>query len=441
MRSRSCTVRLSLSRSPRLLSSSSSSSLSLLSLLLLLLLSLGLDQLPLRFLLRQPFLLSLERSGVGLTLVLLAVAFLLLFLLDALYARVDGERDVDEGTRACVVILLPAGALGLVLFLGVSLVVSAGNWGKQSQTRLRPVASAKNKCNEPITALIHLLVEVFKAPPRIKVVPEVVEALDFRLRSIRPTKERDRRRLREPRLPCEHRLEVLEERGVGVSVLLDLLDRLGGVKVILKSLVVGIDGIELAALFGVGEDLERFLDALEELVVVRVSRVCFFVGVVLEPPFCGLGNCVRDIREGDTRILERTSYPDLVSVRLVTELGESKDSIVVLTLTQWIIGLSVIRHLMTDYFGIRSHLPLFGIARQKLGRLFLLADAQIVLRIGSKRSSPLFSKFVGLALVIIVSALLDYSSSMGEVRRTDGMESASAGGYFSRMVNRAHEID
>lgn len=69
-------------------------------------------------------------------------------------------------------------------------------------------------------------------------------------------------------------------------------------------------------LFGVGEDLESFLDALEERIVIGVAgEAGLFIGVVLEDLFT----------VGDA---------DLVLSSFVSQFGEAEDGVVVLFLEE-----------------------------------------------------------------------------------------------------------
>lgn len=117
----------------------------------------------------------------------------------------------------------------------------------------------------PVAALVDLLVEVLKAAPAVKVVPEVVERLDGLLAVPVRAEHRHGLHSAEARLALEHGPELLEEVRVRVARRLHLFL---GRHVRLEVLVVRVDGIELTALLGVREDLHRLLDALEEGVVV-----------------------------------------------------------------------------------------------------------------------------------------------------------------------------
>lgn len=131
-----------------------------------------------------------------------------------------------------------------------------------------------------VATLVDLLVEVFKASPAIEVVPKVVEAFDFLLGRVEFSKLRHRLLPAETGFPLKHRRELLEEERLGILGVLELTSSgcLG-----LEVFIVGVDGIELAATFGISEDLHRLLNAFEEAIVVGISDgTSFFVGMVLQ---------------------------------------------------------------------------------------------------------------------------------------------------------------
>lgn len=78
----------------------------------------------------------------------------------------------------------------------------------------------------------------------------------------------------------------------------------------------------------------------------------------------------------------------------------------------------------------QTHLPFLCIARQKGWRFLLVADTKVILDVSSRCSSLQFRQFIRLALVIIMSTLLNYSSGMGKVSRAYGLKGASSGGYL-----------
>jgi hypothetical protein len=116
-----------------------------------------------------------------------------------------------------------------------------------------------------------ILVKVLESSPRVKVVPEVVEVLDVLAGAVLVAELGDGLGLAEAALG----LEDVAPEFVEVALLGLLLARgldLGGL----------VDGIELAALDGVAEDLVGALDALEEVVVFVTAGGGSLVGVVLE---------------------------------------------------------------------------------------------------------------------------------------------------------------
>lgn len=124
--------------------------------------------------------------------------------------------------------------------------------------------------NARISTFRRILVLVLERPPRIHVVPEVVEALDFGPRSFGTTKSRNGLSLRESRFTVEHGgpeiVEVLRGRFAGRGELVG--DR-------------GVDGIELTTSVEFREGFHCFRDTFEEGIVVRVSSGrSLLVGVV-----------------------------------------------------------------------------------------------------------------------------------------------------------------
>ena len=121
----------------------------------------------------------------------------------------------------------------------------------------------RNAEHSLIASLVHLLVKIFEAPPAVEVVPEVVEALDRLLGVVVRAEHRNGLFLAEACLALEDVPESLEEGLLGVLRLGDL--GCGRNIIFVES---GVDGVELTAPLGVGEDLERLLDTLEERIVV-----------------------------------------------------------------------------------------------------------------------------------------------------------------------------
>ena len=132
----------------------------------------------------------------------------------------------------------------------------------------------------PIATLVDLLIQIFEAPPTIKVVPKVIEAFNLLLTIVILAKERYGLRLAESCLTFEHGSKLFEKVRIGVFLGFDLL--FGG-DVFFEGFVVRIDRVKLTATFGVSEDFHGFLDAFEECIVVGLaSGSGFFVGVVFE---------------------------------------------------------------------------------------------------------------------------------------------------------------
>ena len=139
----------------------------------------------------------------------------------------------------------------------------------------------RNAEHSLIASLVHLLVKIFEAPPAVEVVPEVVEALDSLLRVVVRAKHWNRLLLAEARLALENVPESLEKGLLWVPRLGDL--RRGRNIILIERRV---NGIELTAPLGVGEDLERLLDALKERIVVGIAHSArFLVRVVLKNLF------------------------------------------------------------------------------------------------------------------------------------------------------------
>lgn len=154
-----------------------------------------------------------------------------------------------------------------------------------------------------VTALAvvgNVLVEVLESAPAVKVVPEVVKLLDLLLGRLGAAKRGDGVVLGEAALGLEDLAPEL------VVVALGLLG--GGLDIGLL-----VDGVVLATLGGVEEDIGGLLDALEELVVLGLTRGGLLVGVVLED-------------------LLAVSLLDLLLGGLPAVLGETKDLVVVLGL-------------------------------------------------------------------------------------------------------------
>lgn len=188
-----------------------------------------------------------ESGGLGLSfqslLVLLGV-FLLLELLDTL---VETETLVDHLAQTLVVLGLSLLAGVVVLTFDVTLLVTV------------------------LVVIGDILIEVLEGSPAVEVVPEVVEVLDVFAGAVLVTELGDGLGLAETTLGLEDVAPKLVEVALLGLLLAWGLD-LGGL----------INGIELATLDGVAEDLVGSLDALEEVVVLVTASSGSLVGVVLE---------------------------------------------------------------------------------------------------------------------------------------------------------------
>ena len=74
-----------------------------------------------------------------------------------------------------------------------------------------PSRASEGRVYVRIASLVNLLIQPLETPPRIKVVPEIVEALDLLLGRIDVSKPRDRLDLGETGVEIEHMGEGLEE--------------------------------------------------------------------------------------------------------------------------------------------------------------------------------------------------------------------------------------
>jgi hypothetical protein len=158
-----------------------------------------------------------------------------------------------------------------------------------------------------VTVLIvigDILVEVLEGAPAVKVVPEVVELLDVLLAGVGVAEGRDGVVLGEASLG----LEDLAPELVEVALLELLLG--GGV-----DLGLLVDGVVLATLGGVEEDLGGLLDALEELVVLGAALGSLLIRVVLQD-------------------LLAVGLLDLLLGGLVAVLGQAENLVVILGLRE-----------------------------------------------------------------------------------------------------------
>jgi hypothetical protein len=119
-----------------------------------------------------------------------------------------------------------------------------------------------------IAPLIYLLIQILKATPTIEIVPKVVELLHGLLRRVH------RAQLRYGLLLAKSCLTDEDGREQGEEFVWLFVDGLFGRR--LRGHVGGfevdemlVDGVVLPPALRVGEDLEGFLDAFEEGVVVR----------------------------------------------------------------------------------------------------------------------------------------------------------------------------
>lgn len=207
------------------------------------------------------------------TLLVLGGAGFLAETLDALVAGLGVIEKLAE-TRVVLGLLLLAG-VG-VLALDVTLLVTA------------------------LAIVGDILVEVLERAPAVKVVPEVVELLDLLLGGVGAAKRGDGVVLGEAALGLEDLAPEL------VVVALGLLG--GGLDVGLL-----VDGVVLAALGGVEQDIGGLLNALEELVVLGLAGGGLLIRVVLED-------------------LLAVSLLDLLLGGLPAVLGETENLVVVLAL-------------------------------------------------------------------------------------------------------------
>lgn len=143
---------------------------------------------------------------------------------------------------------------------------------------------------------------VLERAPRVEAVPEVVEVLDLLLGGVLVTEPGDGLGLGEAALGLEDRApQLVEVTGLGL-----LLARGLDVSAL-------IDGVELAALGGVEENLSGLLDALEEAVILGGASGSLLIWVMAEN-------------------LLAVGALDLVLRGLVAVLGKSKNGVVILLL-------------------------------------------------------------------------------------------------------------
>lgn len=153
-----------------------------------------------------------------------------------------------------------------------------------------------------LVVIRHILVLVLERAPRVEAVPEVVEGLDLLLGGVLVTEPWDGLGLGEAALGLEDGApELVEVAGLGL--------------LLARGLDIGalIDGIELAALGGVEEDLGGLLDALEEAVILGGASGSLLIWVMAEN-------------------LLAVGALDLVLRSLVAVLGKAKNGVVILLL-------------------------------------------------------------------------------------------------------------
>lgn len=143
---------------------------------------------------------------------------------------------------------------------------------------------------------------VLERTPRVKAVPEVVEVLDLLLGGVLVTELWDGLDLGEAALGLEDGApELVEIAGLGLLLARGL------------DISALIDGVELAALGGIEEDLGGLLDALEEAVILGGASGSLLIWVVTED-------------------LLAVGALDLVLRSLVAVLGKAKNGVVILLL-------------------------------------------------------------------------------------------------------------
>lgn len=116
-----------------------------------------------------------------------------------------------------------------------------------------------------------VLVEVLKGAPALEAVPEVVKLLDLLLGGVGAAKRGDGVQLGEAAFGLEDLAPELVVVALGELLLVGGLD-----------LGLLVDGVVLASLGGVEEDVGGLLDALEELVVLGLAGGGLLIGVVLQ---------------------------------------------------------------------------------------------------------------------------------------------------------------
>lgn len=143
---------------------------------------------------------------------------------------------------------------------------------------------------------------VLERTPRVKAVPEVVEVLDLLLGGVLVAEPWDGLDLGEAALGLEDGApELVEVAGLGLLLARGL------------NISALINGVKLAALGGVEEDLGGLLDTLEEAVILSGASGSLLIWVVAED-------------------LLAMGALDLLLSSLVAVLGKAKDGVVILLL-------------------------------------------------------------------------------------------------------------
>lgn len=156
-----------------------------------------------------------------------------------------------------------------------------------------------------ITVLVvirNILILILERTPRVKIVEEVVEIVDFLLRTVLVAELRNGLDAGETAFGFENLgPEGIEFIAFGFF--------LGG----RLNIGVFVDGVELASLNGVEENFGGFLDTFEEAVVLGATSSSFLIGVVTEN-------------------LLAVGSLDLLFSRFVAVFRETEDGIVILAL-------------------------------------------------------------------------------------------------------------
>lgn len=233
-----------------------------------------------------------------------------------------------------------------------------------------------------LVVIRNILVEVLEGSPAVEAVPEVVKFLNLLPGGIDIAKGRDGVVLGETGLS----LEYLTPKLVVVALLELLLGRRLNVGLL-------VDGVVLATLGGVKEDLSSLLDTLEELIILGAALGGLLIGMVLED-------------------LLAVGLLDLILSGLESVLGKAKNLVVVLSLYK-IISPAISASEMLD-----SYLPVFGL-KLKHHRVLRLAQIALVAIL------DLLGALLSLDTVILgESTLVAGSSGVGEEVRSNGLDAS-----------------